>query len=141
MGTMRERAPGTWELVVSAGRDPATGRYRRVIRTVRTTSKREAKAALAQLTTDVAAGRAVADDHTLAQLLEKWLEYIAGLGRAPTTLYHYRQYVDREIVPVPGAIRLSRLTAWTSISCTPGSESARWRRRRSARSTRSCAPR
>ncbi len=39
------------------------------------------------------------------------LEHITGLGRADTTLYHYRQYVDREIDPVLGSIRLSKLTA------------------------------
>ncbi len=111
MGTMRERTPGTWELVVSAGLDPATGRYRRVIRRIKTTSKREAKAALAELETAVAVGRVSSDDPTLGQLLERWLEHITGLGRADTTLYHYRQYVDREIGPVLGSIRLSKLTA------------------------------
>jgi hypothetical protein len=37
IGTMRERSPGKWELVVSAGVNPATGRYHRVVRTVATT--------------------------------------------------------------------------------------------------------
>ena len=46
MGTMRERSPGSWELTVSAGVDPSTGRYARVIRTVQASTKREAKAAL-----------------------------------------------------------------------------------------------
>ena len=110
MGTMRERTPGTWELVVSAGLDPATGRYRRVIRQVKTTSKRAAKVALAELETAVANGRVSFDDPTLADLLDRWLEHITGLGRSATTLYHYRQYVDREIVPVLGGIRLSKLS-------------------------------
>ena len=39
MGTMRERTPGSWELTVSAGLDPATGRYRPVIRKIKTTGK------------------------------------------------------------------------------------------------------
>ncbi len=56
MGTMRQRSPGKWELEVSAGRDACTGKHRRVIRTVQTTSKREAKAALAALETEVRAG-------------------------------------------------------------------------------------
>ncbi|CAN5856789.1 hypothetical protein BH18ACT2_BH18ACT2_21870 [soil metagenome] len=30
---MRERSPGTWELIVEAGRDPVTGRMRQVSRT------------------------------------------------------------------------------------------------------------
>ena len=93
MGTMRERTPGTWELVVSAGLDPATGRYRRVIRTVRATSKREVKAALTDLEAAVAAGKFSFDDMTFADLLERWMEHITGLGRAETTLYHYQQCV------------------------------------------------
>jgi len=111
MGTMRERVPGTWELIVSAGIDPATGRYRRVIRTVKSTSKREVKAALAELEVAVAAGKVSPDDPPLAELLERWLEHITSLGRADTTLYHYRQYIDREIGPALGTIRLSRLKA------------------------------
>ena len=110
MGTMRERTPGTWELTVSAGLDPGTGRYRRVIRQIKTTSKREAKAALAELETTVANGRVSFDDQTVSELLDRWLEHITGLGRSATTLYHYRQYVDREIVPVLGGIRLSKLS-------------------------------
>ena len=39
------------------------------------------------------------------------MEHITGRGRAETTLYHYRQYIDREISPVLGAIRLSKLKA------------------------------
>lgn len=111
MGTMRQRTPGTWELVVSAGLDPATGRYRRVIRTIKATSKREVKAALTDLEAAVAAGKVSFDDMTLADLLERWMEHITGLGRAETTLYHYQQYIDREIAPVLGAIRLSKLKA------------------------------
>jgi integrase len=111
MGTMRERSPGRWELVVSAGRDPATGKYRRVVRTFASTSRREAKAALAKLETEVAAGKVSFDDPTLADLLNRWMDHITSVGRAPTTLYHYRQYINREIVPVLGAIRLSKLTA------------------------------
>gem|GEM_PF-3897770 len=108
---MRERTPGTWELVVSAGLDPVTGRYRRVIRTIKGTSKREVKAALSELEVAVAAGKVSLDDMTFADLLERWMEHIAGLGRADTTPYHYRRYIDREIRPVLGAIRQSKLKA------------------------------
>ena len=95
---------------MSAGLDPGTGRYRRVIRHIKTTSKREAKAALVELESAVAKGRVSFDDPTVSDLLDRWLEHIAGLGRSATTLYHYRQYVDREIVPVLGGIRLSKVS-------------------------------
>lgn len=51
--------PGSWELTVSAGLDPATGRYWRVIRKIKTTSKREAKAALCALETSVASASSI----------------------------------------------------------------------------------
>ena len=111
MGTLRERSPGTWELTVSAGRDPATGRYRRVTRTLHTTSKRQAKLALAELETSVASGRVSFEDRTVAALLDSWLDHLVELGRADTTLYTYRRYVNKELKPTLGQIRLSRLTA------------------------------
>jgi integrase len=111
MGTMRERSPGSWELTVSAGVDPSTGRYARVIRTVRASSKREARAALRHLEVEVASGLVGLEDPTLAELLERWLAHLEDLGRSPSTLYGYRRYVDRELVPVIGSVRLSKLTA------------------------------
>lgn len=108
---MRERSPGHWELVVSAGLDPATGRYRRVVRTVQSKSRREVKAALAEFEVAVAAGRVAPVEVTVAELLERWMAHLTGLDRAETTLYHYRKYIDREIVPVLGGTRLSKLTA------------------------------
>ena len=66
MGTMRERSPGTWELTVSTGWDPPLGRYGRVVRTIRTTSRREVKAALARLEVEVAGGHVGASDPTVA---------------------------------------------------------------------------
>ena len=99
MGTVRERSPGTWELVVSGGRDASTGRYRRVIRTVRTTSKREAKAALAQLEVQVRAGQVGPSDLTMAELFDLWLDHLEAKGRSEHTLYGYRRYIRRDLLP------------------------------------------
>jgi integrase len=108
---MRQRSPGSWELVVSTGVDPRTGRYGRVVRTIRATSKREAKAALARLEAEVAGGWVGTDDPTFAALLERWLAHLRRLGRSDSTLYNYRRYVDRELAPVLGPIKLSKLNA------------------------------
>ena len=99
MGTMRERSPGSWELTVSAGVDPSTGRYARVIRTVQAATKRAAKAALRELEVEVASGHVGSDDPTVAELLERWMTHLEDLGRSPATLYNYRRYIDRELVP------------------------------------------
>lgn len=36
---MRERSPGTWELIVESGRDPVTGKRRQVSRIFRGTMR------------------------------------------------------------------------------------------------------
>ena len=90
MGTMRERTPGTWELTVSAGVDPSTGRYARVIRTVRASNRRDARAALRRLEVEVASGQVSMEDPTVAELLERWMAHLQDLGRSPATLYGYR---------------------------------------------------
>ena len=110
MGTMRERSSGTWELTVATGRDPATGKYGRVVRTVQANGKREAKAALARL--EVRAGHVVAKDPTFSELLGRWMAHVRALGRSDATLYHYERYILREIKPVFGPRRLSKLTAY-----------------------------
>ena len=98
MGTMRERSPGSWELTVSAGVDPTTGRYTRVIRTARVATKREAKAALRQLEVEVASGLVGFEDPSVAELLERWLAHLEDLGRSPSTLYGYRNCVNRDVI-------------------------------------------
>ena len=52
MPRIRERAPGVWEVTAAAGRDPRTGRYGQISRTVRGT-KRPANQAAAELLTEV----------------------------------------------------------------------------------------
>ncbi len=96
---------------MSAGWDPGTASYRRVIRTVRTTSRREAKAALARLEVEVASGRVGPSDPTVTELLERWMEHLERLGRSDSTLYNYRRYINRELGPAIGGLRLSKLTA------------------------------
>ena len=54
-GSIRQRSPTTWQIRVSAGRDPVTGRYRYVSRTVEG-GKRDAQRAAAALTQDVDQG-------------------------------------------------------------------------------------
>lgn len=49
-----------------------------MIRRIKTTSKRQAKAALAELEIAIAAGRVSSDDPTLGQLLERCLDYISA---------------------------------------------------------------
>ena len=47
----------------------------------------------------------------MSELLARWLDHVKALGRSPSTLYNYRNCIARELVPVIGTIRLSKLTA------------------------------
>jgi hypothetical protein len=119
MGTMRERSPGSWELTVSVGVDPSTGRYARVIRTVRAATRREARAALRRLEVEVASGQVCTADPSFAELLERWITHLEDLGRSPATLYGYRRYIDRELTPTIGGVRLSKLSVTTNPARRP----------------------
>ena len=92
--------------------DPATGKYGRVVRSVQANGKREAKTALARLEVEVRAGHVVAKDPTFNELLDRWIAHVRALGRSDATLYHYERYIVREIKPVFGVRRLSKLTTY-----------------------------
>ena len=101
-GHLRERTRGVWELVVPLGRDPITGRYRRVSRTFHGT-KREAQRELANLVSSVSGGRETGSNVTVTELLEQWLAHTAA-SLSPTTLRGYEQIARNKLTPV---LRLS----------------------------------
>jgi integrase len=107
-GSMRERAPGVYELRITLGRDPVTGRRRDLSRTVRG-GKREAQRALAALVTEHDAGRP-GTDSTVGLLFDQWLRLVAR-DRSPTTAGSYRRLVEHRLRPVFGAVPLRRLRA------------------------------
>ena len=119
MGTMRERSPGTWELTVSTGWDPTKGRYGRVIRTVRTSSRREVKAALARLEVEAAGGHVGTADPTVAQLLDRWMERLARLGRSDSTLYNSASTSIASCSPPSATSGCRSSPPATSTGCTP----------------------
>ncbi len=90
-GTIRRgKRSGTWEVRVSVGRDPLTGRYRQVSRTVRG-ARRDAQRALAELVTEVAEGsHSSGGTHTtVTELLVEWLDLVHD-RLSPTTFRNYR---------------------------------------------------
>jgi integrase len=105
---MRERQPGVWELIVSVGRDPLSGKWKRRSRTVRGT-KRNAQRALADLVHEVTTGAVRPADITVGAALDRWLE-LACDDLSPTTLREYRRLLDRRIRPALGERQLSRLS-------------------------------
>lgn len=109
-GSLRQRSADSWELRVSLGREPGTGRYRYVHKTVRG-GKREAQRALAKLVGEVDSGKHQhTERHTVAQLIDAWMKHLVAQGRAPGTLERYRSAVNSTINPALGHIRIDRLT-------------------------------
>lgn len=109
-GSLRERSPGVWEIRVALGRDPLTGRYRQISRTVHG-GKRKAQEEIARIVSSVADGRHRGTKATVSFLMERWLEHLERLGRSPKTLEGYRSLVTRGIEPALGRIELRKLTA------------------------------
>jgi integrase len=107
-GSMRERRPGVWELIVQLPRDPTQARARQLSRTVRGT-KREAQRALAGLISQVSAGKVSSAATPLSELLARWLDHVAE-QLSPTTLREYRRLVRTMLDPDLGRLSLRRVT-------------------------------
>jgi integrase len=107
-GSVRRKHQG-WEITVSAGFDPATGRRRRVSRFVKGT-KREAEQSLAQLLVDVGQGRHLGSTATLDETLAAWLA-LAERDLSPTTYLRYVELVRLHISPRLGTVPIHRLDA------------------------------
>jgi len=105
---LRERSPGVWELRVRTGRDPVTGAYGQVSRTFRG-PKRQAEAALARLSAEVADGRHSGTGQTVGFLLDQWISQLEAQGRAPKTLDGYRSLIKARLRPGLGHIPLRKL--------------------------------
>jgi integrase len=107
-GSLRERRPGVWELIVQLPRDSTHPRARQLTRTVHGT-KREAQRELATLVGEVSAGRFVSTATTFGELLDRWLEHV-GDQLSPTTVREYRRLSTELLHPDLGKVPLRRVT-------------------------------
>jgi hypothetical protein len=108
-GYIRKQGKHPWEVSVRAGRDPVTGRYVRIYRTVRGTRK-DAERELSRLLYQVNHGALVDPGRTtLGEWLDRWLHDIAKHNVAPKTSERYEEIVRLHLKPYLGAIRLNLL--------------------------------
>lgn len=108
-GSKRELRPGVWELRVSLGKDPATGKWRQLSKTFKGGS-RAADAALRDLIDQQVPARSDGIGATFGQLLDEWLEEAERLDLSPTTIRNYKSQVEHSIRPRLGKVLVSRLT-------------------------------
>lgn len=107
-GSLRERRPGVWELIVQLPRDPVTGKPRQTTRTISGT-KRDAQRALSALVAEVDAGNVSASTATLDELLDKWLE-VKAERLSITTAAEYRRLAKTVVSPALGTTLIRRLS-------------------------------
>lgn len=99
---------GTWQYVTSL---PAVHGKRRQARKSGFATKREAQAALAALVGQVTSGDYRDDQkQTLATYLQAWITRQVEDGLRPSTERGYRSYINNDITPALGHVRLGQLT-------------------------------
>ena len=100
---------GSWGFALSGGKDSGSGQ-RIQIRRMGYPTKRAAQAERARFVDQVATGRYRHDRGlTVAQWLPEWLERRVREGLRPSTAVMYRRYVERDLVPALGRLRLNDL--------------------------------
>lgn len=100
---------GSWGYAVSGGVHTGTGK-RIQVRKMGFATKRDAQQARAKIVDQLATGRFKVDRKTtLGQHLTAWLERRERDGMRPSTARMYRRYIEQDISPAIGAIKVAEL--------------------------------
>jgi integrase len=121
-GHIRERSPGHYAIVIDV-RDPQTGKRKRRWHSFRGT-KRQAQVECARLISEIQGGTYLEPNKmTVVVFLDRWLAYIKPRV-APRTFERYDEICRKNIVPLLGAVILTKLRpaqisdAWTkALAC------------------------
>jgi hypothetical protein len=117
---------GSWAYAV----DLPTLDRRKTMRRSGFVIKAEASAALGHVLECERAGVSIDDTETVADYLRRWFEAKAPT-RKPNTVNRYRAYLDNDLIPAFGAIRLGS-QAWIALSSRAVDALKRQRRRQRA---------
>lgn len=107
-GSLRKRGEG-WQLIVSAGFDPKTGKRVQHTRTVKGT-KREATAALAEFVVQCNQGALVNSRANVNELLDAWLDR-ARHDLSPSTVRTTHFFIELYLRPTLGKVPLRKLSS------------------------------
>jgi integrase len=106
-GHIRERSPGHWAIILDT-RDRATGKRRRKWHSFKGT-KRQAQVECARLISEIQRGTYIEPSKmTVAEFLDRWL-LDAKIRVSPKTFERYEQLCRKNIVPLLGAVPLTKL--------------------------------
>ncbi|MBM7624744.1 tyrosine-type recombinase/integrase [Sporohalobacter salinus] len=108
MAHLRKRGD-SWQVTVEAGRDPITGKRKRIYETVDGT-KKEAEARMHELAHEVESGQYIEPSNlTVKEYLLQWLEDYCENTLAPSTFESYEMIIKSHLIPALGAIKLEDL--------------------------------
>jgi integrase len=108
-GHIEQVSKGRWKVVVEAGRDPSTGKRKRIVRYVEG-RKSDAEDLLAELTVEAKRGTYIEPNKiTFGQWIDEWLETYKKIEVSITSFDRYRSLVENHIKPALGAIYLQQL--------------------------------
>lgn len=110
-GSIKQRSPGRWSIIVNLGKDPETGKWRQHWETVKG-NKQQAEQRLTELLREQDMGGFVKPTQdTLGEYLQQWLDTVVEFRNQPRTIDGYETIVRKHLVPHLGRILLSKLTA------------------------------
>lgn len=108
-GHLEKRHESSWTIVIEAGRDPATGKRRRIVRGFKG-NKRDAEKEMIRLINELETGTYVEPSKlTLGAWLKQWLNEHAAPKLAETTRYRYEELIRCHISPQLGQIPLGEV--------------------------------
>lgn len=108
-GHLEKRSRDTWTIVIDVGRDPSSGKRKRIYRAFRGT-KKAAEIEMARLLTELEQGLFVEPVKlTLGEYLKKWLNDYAKISVAPKTFLRYQEIILKCMLPELGQIAVEKL--------------------------------
>jgi integrase len=106
-GSIRERSPGHWAIILDQ-RDPATGKRKRKWHSFEGT-KREAQVECSRLITALNGGTYLEPNKiTVAAFLARWLDHIKSQV-SPKSFERYSGLVNQNLIPALGAVVIAKL--------------------------------
>nr|WP_325185060.1 site-specific integrase [uncultured Oscillibacter sp.] len=108
-GSIRKRKDGRWEGRYTAGRDPVTGKaiYKNVLGKTQAEVKEKLKSAIEKNS----ALPLAAEQYTLGQWLDTWMENYAKLQVRASSYKTYQGFIGNHIKPTLGDMLLEKLTS------------------------------
>ena len=108
-GHLEKRSEKSWTIVIDIGRDPATGKRKRIYRAFQGT-KREAEKEMARLIAELEKGTYIEPSKlTFGDYLCEWLKAREADNLSPTTLRRYAQIIELRLIPKLGMLPLEKL--------------------------------